>query len=129
MATIGALTLDLLSAVYEPTGETVEEITRPGVSGHAFLRLGARGRPYALRGTLFVATAADADTFRAACLALQGTLVSVVDDAGETHAGQMCLVARPGRLRAVSSALGTVVANPTYRVDVEFSMLDPGASA
>lgn len=76
----------------QPLRLMVEDITRPGVNGHAFREMARHGDPFELTGVTDVNSLADAKTaFDAMVSAWSGRLVNVVDDLGATHANLMCL--------------------------------------
>lgn len=76
---IGALNFAIMQGVLLPSGESVEEITRAGVHGHAFRLHGKRNPPSVLRTIADAADAATAETVIASYRAAIGTIVTVSD--------------------------------------------------
>ena len=95
----------------QPLGLQLEDVTRPGVDGHAYRRVARHGPPFELVAHLDVDDNAAADaTFRAMVAAYQGRAVTVVDDMGTSHAGLMCLGVRRVDAFRVLSAVGGISA-------------------
>jgi len=80
MPSIGSQSFISLRGALQPFGERLEEITRAGVDGVAFRKLGKRSQPYQMMSVVDVADAAAASAEIEACKALQGTLQTVTED-------------------------------------------------
>lgn len=76
---IGSLNFAIMQGVLQPTGETVEDITRPGIHGHAFRLHGKRNPPSMVRTFADAADAAAAELLMASYRAAIGTVVTVSD--------------------------------------------------
>lgn len=85
MATIGGHTFITLRGSINPLGTDVIDITRPGVDGHAFMDIGKHAGRSQMQSIVDLTTAGAAKTVILAYKSLKGTLVSVVDDTGETY--------------------------------------------
>ncbi len=87
--------------------ERVEEITRPGVDGHAFALLGLKGEPFQLEG---VRDYDDLTAAKAALASLEsllpGSLVTVYDDFERQLDYVLVLDVRPIEMRKVIKAAG-----------------------
>jgi len=91
------------------TGEQLEDITRANVDGISYRKLGKRGHPFQLISLVDVATAGAAKAELEAYKALQGTLVTVVDDTGASVSQLAVLsVRRAGPVRRVVNPVGGV---------------------
>ena len=106
MSTIGGITVTFLRGQLMPTAETVEDITRPGKDGHAYRWLGERSEPQMLASLADVTGLASATATCTAYRALQGSLVTVVDDFGDTRANVMVQSVSGIRFRKIASAAG-----------------------
>ena len=65
-------------------GEQLVDITRNGVDGVAFQKTGARSEPSEAILIVDCDSGSDADTFFSTVKAMQGTLITIVDDFGVT---------------------------------------------
>jgi hypothetical protein len=75
-------------------GENLQEITRPHVDGIAYRKVGKRGRTFQGESIVDVASAASAKTTFETYKATQGSLVTVVDDAGNSWTNVAVLAVR-----------------------------------
>lgn len=123
MASIGGITVTTWRGSLDPTGQTVEEITRPGVSGHAYATRGKRAMEGLVRTIIDVTSAAAIETTRAAVKALQGTSVTVIDGVGNTINNVVVEQVRIISTRAVASAVGGINGTAaTHIMEVEWQL-------
>lgn len=87
MASIGGITFLFVSGWPDLPAQELEELRRMNVWGVAFRQTGRRGRPFAVRAKVDIATATGVANSLAAQKALQGTLVSFTNDQGATYNG------------------------------------------
>ena len=108
-ATIGGQSvLTFLGAVDGLLGQTLEEITRAGVDGHAFRRLGLRADPFQIDTVVDLEDAEAAEDEYAAYKALQGTLVSLVEPDATEHADLAVLRVTIVSRQAIATSVGGV---------------------
>jgi hypothetical protein len=84
MASIGGYTLYIEAGKLNRQGITLREISRPGVDGQAYQDVGMRARASQVRTFGDFDTDADAEQRLRQYKALQGTLVTVVDETDQT---------------------------------------------
>lgn len=109
MASIGGYTqITIRGAVDTGAGENLENITRPHVDGIAFRKIGKRGRPVEVVTVVDVASGSAAKTEFENYEALQGTLITVVDDAANSWANVAVLSVHRAGIRAVTTPVGGV---------------------
>jgi hypothetical protein len=73
-------------------GMHLEDVTRPGVDGHAFRKESQKSATFQLEGRRDVDNNAAAGTLFATLKSTyQGKIVTVVDDMGTTHTNLVCL--------------------------------------
>lgn len=109
MASIGAYTvIDVQGGINPGTGDQLEEITRPGVNGVAYRKLGKRGLPFQLRVLVDAANAAGARTKIINFKAMQGTSVTIVDNDGNSWPNAVALNVRHLRTQKIENAVGAV---------------------
>lgn len=94
-------------------GQAVEDLTRPGVNGHAYRKAGRRGAPFVMIGTADCLTAAEAKLILHGVSGVdglvgkaQGSIVSVVDDFARTWANVVLLEVEPLEERKIAGAVG-----------------------
>ena len=76
----------------EQKGDKLEEITRPGLDGHAFRAIGKRMKPLMLRGTVDVDKSSTTVEARMATYkGLEGTLLTFTSEAGDAYESLMLL--------------------------------------
>jgi hypothetical protein len=101
----------------------VDDVTRPGVNGHAYWEAGSRGRPFEMVGYLDCATTSSARVFYLAMAAWRGKLASFMDDYGLT--GQNAMMLEVEKLRIVplrSPVGGTLGGGATVLLIMRFLM-------
>lgn len=107
---IGEFEFIQMQGPLSPPGEASEEITRKGVSFHAYRHMGERAEVTSIVTVAAAESAGDADGLINDYKALQGTLVDVVDVHGIQHSGVMVLtvdpVGQPQRVRTPVGAVG-----------------------
>jgi hypothetical protein len=108
MATIGGRSVITVKGAPAPVGTVVADVSRPGVTGHAFQELGARAEPVVMESVIDCTDNAALKAEILEYVALQGTLVTVVDDLGNTWTNVMVLRVRTGQGKYVASAVGGV---------------------
>lgn len=89
MATLGAVTVDILRGNTTPVRTRVETWHVPGRTGIGAQLMGSNESAFAYEGVVYAATAT-AETTLAAVAALQGTVITIVDDHSQSRAN--CLV-------------------------------------
>lgn len=90
MASVGAVSFDLLYGVIDLAGLKTEQIEAPGVDGFGARTLAILANASQVQGTAWAASAAAARTHLTNCKALEGTVVTVTEMDGTAHAN--CLV-------------------------------------
>ncbi len=116
MSTIGGYTvLTLTGPQIVPTAETVEDISRAAQDGHAYRTMGKRAPAVQVRTFMDFATATSAQTIVASYRALQGTLITVVDDHSVTTTSVMVEAVENIQIRRVAKSAGGT-ANATQTV-------------
>ena len=106
---IGDYQFITLRGALTPGGESLQEITRPGVDGHAWRKAGKRGAVHQLMPIVDVTSAANVATLVTNILALQGAdPVTIYDDQGNYLANAKVLLAEHVRTRTVVGASGGV---------------------
>lgn len=108
MASIGGRTVLRLKGIIEPaTGEKLQDITRPGVDGVAYRKVGKRASRTQLT-TIVDLASGNVETEIDEYKALEGTLVTIVDEAGITWSNVAVLMVRPLPIRRVASSVGGI---------------------
>ena len=107
----GKSVIAITGAIGRADGLTVAEITRPGVDGHAFREQGKRGAAFQVITTADFADAATAEAELAIYKALQGTLVTVVENDATSHANLCVLSVDLVAKRPVAAIAGGLVAD------------------
>ena len=80
---IGAYSfISMIGAGLGPAAETVEDISRTGLDGHAYRKTGKRSEPVQMQSLVDVADAAAAKALIDNYLGIQATLVNVTDAQG-----------------------------------------------
>ena len=104
---IGAYTFNALSGGFQVAGQSVQDITRPNVDGHAFRFFGKRAFQGVFTSHADVASSAAAKTEIENYQALRGTLVTVIDGIGRTWTNVIVRGVRERRaFRVINSAGG-----------------------
>lgn len=104
---IGGYTFASFSGEMCPgNGVTIEEITRPGVSGVAYRQVGSKGEASKVSTVADVSSAALAAALITAYRALQGTQVAVTDGNGITWSRVIVVAAKPGKVQAARALVG-----------------------
>jgi hypothetical protein len=116
----GAFTFITLKGEIQSVAQTVDDITRPGVDGHAYRQRGKRGRIFEMIGLRDYLTHGAAAAEYVNLMALQGTLVGVTDDRGATAAAVMVLEVERLALEPMIRTVGGLVANSTYLMMTRF---------
>ena len=88
---VGSVTVMTMQGRVSPPGDTVEEITRRGVDGHAYVKIGKRGALSTLVTLLDVSGSSGVSTHVNAAAALRGTFVTVTDPCANTFANVLVL--------------------------------------
>lgn len=89
--------LSMIGPALGPPAETLEDISRLGLDGHAYRKVGKRSEPVQVQTLIDVADAAAAKTLTENYLGIQGTLVTVTDAHG--NAEEHVCVLRVGDFR------------------------------
>ena len=122
MAIIGGIIfLTVKGGINPGHGEQVEEITRAGVDGVAFRKIGKRGQPFRLQATVDVLSNLSAQSLVNACKSLQGALVDISDDTGAGWYDYVVLQVRHVQTKRVMRAVGGLTSGAgAYLVTVDF---------
>lgn len=108
----GTLGFVLLEGAVEPLGEVVDDVSRPGVDGHAARKLGRKSEPFSVVSLLDVTNAAAAKTQVIAYLNQRGKVCTLVDDTLVSWANVLILEVRPFPVkRAIRIVGGLNVSN------------------
>lgn len=83
---IGSETFKFLRGVPQPLGEAVETVRRPGLDGYDVRKLGKQADVAVMESAVDVADASAVATKKAAYKAIKGTVVTVVDETGNSTA-------------------------------------------
>lgn len=109
--TVGSDTYTFIRlGVVQPPGEAVEEITRPGIDGVAFRKMGIRCAPFEMQSFEGCADRANAARQILLYSNLRGKLCDLVDDMGQSYPAVMVtnveVVRQRGLVAAVSMQAG-----------------------
>ena len=85
MPSIGDKTFTILNGQIQEFAESVEDITRPGVNGVGFRKIGQRSDPFTMESWVDVASAAAAESLYTDYLAIVGTVIDIETQQGETR--------------------------------------------
>jgi len=124
---VGSVEFITLKGPIEPKGAKTGIVSRPGVDGVAVKRRGTRGDTFQLTCVKDVncANAAALKTKIEACMALEGTTITVVDDHGiswtELH---VLRVARPAAVKIETPVGGIEGTNATHLLTVPMVLID-----
>lgn len=108
MPSINSIPFISLRGLVQPVMMAMEDVSRPGVDGHAYRHMALRSPPFEMLGIV------DCDDFPAArslietLSELQGFTVTVVDDFGTTFSNVMVLRVEPDQIRPALVAVGGV---------------------
>ncbi len=97
-----------LQGATQRLGQRLEEITRDGVDGHAYRKQGKRGMPFQMIGVMDCDTLSGATTTYNALKGIEGSIVSVIDDVGDSLSGVALLSVEKQSIRKVLSGVGGV---------------------
>lgn len=128
--TVGSIEFLTIGFPGKVPGEKVQTYTRPGVAGVAVEKQGVKGDPARWAAFRDVLTAAAAKAHIEACISLKGSIVTVVDDTGESWTEIVIVECMPrGQVRKIEAAVGGVESGSAqYVVEVEFTSIDKRAS-
>ena len=105
--------------------EMVEEITRPHVDGVALKRTGKRGVPFRVVAVRDVDTQANLEDSLAAYSAMQGTIVTVVNNQGISRQNVAVLRVPPAQIEDMGTAVGGIEGTGwSYMVTQNFECID-----
>ncbi len=113
--------LSLRGEVQTP-GQIVEDITRPGVDGHAWRRAGLRGRPFDLVGERDVSNASAAKSDMLAMQSMRGRVVTLYDENGSYYGEVTCLDVEKLGEKRIAGAIGGITSNATILLSVRFTL-------
>lgn len=105
-----------------PTGQNLEEITRPNVDGIAYRKTGKRALPFQMISIVDVESAQDAQDTLLDYKELQGTLQTIEDDTGKTWEDVAILQVEHISTRKIESAVGGISSNKEYLLTCRWSM-------
>ena len=92
------------------TGENLQDITRINVDGVGLRKTGKKGKPFTLNSIADMDTAAETKSVAASYKALQGTLVTLVDDFQQSFTNVAVLDVTPGKPSRGRTASGGLTA-------------------
>lgn len=121
-ASINTIPFVTLKGQVQRAGLVVEDVTRPGVDGHAYRELARMGKPFEMIGMRDCLTFTTANAVYDALLLMQGTLVPVTDDYGAVFTGVMLLEVEKLELRPIRTPVGGVEAGSLAWLVVRFLM-------
>ena len=102
-------------------GERLVNITRAGLDGHSFRKVGKTAEPFTLRGVVDLDTGADrVKATMVIYKTFTGKLCTITDDLAEAHTNMMCLGVRLIRSVKPAAAVGGVSTSKAYLVTVDF---------
>jgi hypothetical protein len=106
--TVGGVVFQWISlrGEVEPLSMLLEDVSRPGVDGHAYRQEGRRGRIFQMLGTADCATLALASAAHATLKARVGNAAAVVDDYGVMTTDLMLLDAERLRISPIAGVVG-----------------------
>ena len=96
--------LQLTGAINPGGGEQLEDITRPGIDGVAWRRIGKRGIPFQLRSVVNLSSADKVQTQLISYQQTQGQIVNIVDQHALSWDGYLVLRVLHRRTQALLSA-------------------------
>jgi len=102
-------------------GEQVEEITRPNVDGHAYAKRGKRGLVMRMRSAADGDDAAGLQTTLVGYKALEGSLVTVIDDFENEWENVLVLEVTPVRQMRLAAAAGGLTAG-LYLIECDWTL-------
>ncbi|MBN46294.1 MULTISPECIES: hypothetical protein [unclassified Methylophaga] len=103
------------------TGHQVEELSRPGVDGVSYRRIGRRGLPFQMKSVRDVINIADAYNLVHSYKDLQGQIIDIFDERGVDWYNIMVLRCQPRAPRYVDAMAGGLSgAANGYVVEVEW---------
>lgn len=111
-ASIGSFTfLTLKGGVSIGSGMTLQEITRPNVDGISYRKVGKRGEPFQVNTVIDLLNYPTAKTRVSDYAAMQGTLVTLVEESGSTWNNVLVLNTRHVETVPIRSSVGGITAN------------------
>lgn len=120
--TIGGNSVITMRGAAQPLVERMRGITRPGVDGSAYKKLGQRAEPFELYTMSGVTSVANARTLiETTYAALVGTLVTLVDDHNTTWNNVAVLAITSARVKKLSTIAGGT-GSMTHAVFVRWEM-------
>jgi hypothetical protein len=120
MPSIGAYSFLTLKGAVDPgVGEQLEDITRPGVDGMAYRCIGRKGRPFQMDSTVDVVILTPGFVING-YQALQGTIVTIVDECGMTWTNYMVLSVEHRGTRRIRTVSGGLSIAPAYLISASW---------
>jgi hypothetical protein len=107
VAGIGGVTCDFVKGTSKPLRQALDVWTVPGVNGVGALKLGFQDSEFRFVCVLYD-THANVVTWSGNLGALQGQIVSAVDDQGATHSNLLVVSVSPVQRTAVRGAGGSI---------------------
>ncbi len=105
---IGGFSLTELQGAINPMGTNIQKVTRSGVNGVAYRKIGDQPFPTSHNSISDHTTKGSAETAIANYLGLKGTLVTVLDPGGTSHTNIMVLQVIALAVKPVANAVGGV---------------------
>jgi len=121
MASIGGVSVLTLDRGPTPLAAAVVEITPAGADGHAYKRIGARAPAVSAMSIADVDGSAGVEAHIAACRALKGTLVTVVEDSGRSTSNVAVLEVEIAQIKFQALTVGGLVGGD-YRVTMTWTL-------
>ena len=122
MPSIGGNSVLTLRGEFQTLAQTLEPITRPNIDGVAYRVVGQRGGPFRMLSIVDVDDDAAAEALADTYKALIGTLVTVLDDHGQTHTNIVVLDSRILRKQPVKQAGGGLSTSQGYLVTTVWTL-------
>lgn len=119
--------LSMIGPALGPAAETVEDISRAGLDGHAYRKVGKRSEPVQLMTIKDVLNAAAAKTLIENYLACQGTLADVTDAHGNETTDVCVLRVGDFRVSEFKTGVGMTSDTNTLLVRALWTLQPAGA--
>lgn len=125
VAKVGTLQFTRVDIAPNVPEENVEEITRQGVDGVAYRKIGKRSETLTVRAVKDVTSATQRTTLLNTAAKMRGTLVSIYDEYSTEWKNMLVQRAHEGESHPIRSAVGGINGvNATIIVTVLFEVVD-----
>lgn len=126
MPSIGAKSFTFLDGQVNPLGERLQEITRPGVDGYAYRKIGKKAEPYTMSSVTEVTSLSAEETTVDGYKDIVGTLVTVEDERGNSHENQTVLAVQHVGTQPITSPSGGSYTNSVALIYCQWTLQDSG---